>query len=136
MLLTKAASKTLFAEPPSTIGLSDTPSLVNVTLSLAPGAPAGDQFSPADQSVLPAVPLQAFCAIEAGFASTAPSTMRVGRMHLGFFMVGSWLGLGLGRERVLENWQVRREGIWIQHHGDTDSVRDSPETQSPPRRGA
>src|SRR6266540_4223241 len=91
MLFTKMASTTILTEPPSAMGLSDTPSLVNVTLSLAPGAPAGDQFPPEDQRVSPAVPFQVFSAAEAGFAvvSIAPSTMR-GRMHFGFFIFGCW----------------------------------------------
>src|SRR6266542_1993581 len=90
MLFTKAASTALLTEPPSTMGLSDTPSLVNVTLSPAAGAPAGDQFPPEDQSVSPAVPFQVFGAAEAGFAvvSTTPSMMRVGRMHFGYFILG------------------------------------------------
>src|SRR6266511_5504759 len=92
MLFRKAASTTLFTIPPSTMGLSDTPSLVNVTLSLAPGAPAGDQFPPEEQKVSPAVPFQVFSAAETVYAvvSTAPSTMRVGRMHFGFFIFGWW----------------------------------------------
>src|SRR6266850_6134132 len=57
MLVTKPASTTFLIAPPSTMGLSVTPSLVNVTLSLTPGLPAGDQFPPEDQSVLPAAPL-------------------------------------------------------------------------------
>src|SRR6266516_5935649 len=93
MLFTKLVSTTLLMEPPPMPGRIAKSSVVNVTLSDVPGAPAGDQFPPEDQRVSAAVPFQVFGAAMAGFVvvSAAVIRARFRRRRFEFFMSG-WSG--------------------------------------------
>src|ERR1044071_1804905 len=77
MLVKNPASTRLLTEPPSAIGLAATPRLVNVTLSLTPGMPVGDQLPPVDQRVSPAKPFHAIGAPEAEDAGLSTPATRV-----------------------------------------------------------
>src|SRR5580765_800180 len=98
-----ATSTTLFTAPPCTTGTSAAPSLANLTLSLVPGTPMGDQFPSEDQSVSPAVPLHVGAAPQAGaVAVTTPASSvtikpRCGRTFLWEApRIALWSRIGIG----------------------------------------